>query len=112
MYTKLAELRPDDRNARIPRSVAYDEHNHSLFWKPHAGRKAAPDAFKTFGTVSLARAFAITLALAVFIIFLLNCYPAQNMSFAKRFAEMAAISLGVAGLSFGAGWLPNRLMRV
>ncbi|MDR1073106.1 MAG: VIT1/CCC1 transporter family protein [Treponema sp.] len=59
-------------------------------------------------------ALAITLALAVFIIFLFNYYlsVARNLDFKKRFAEMAAISLGVAGLSVGVGWLLNRLMGV
>ncbi|MDR2446540.1 MAG: rubrerythrin family protein [Treponema sp.] len=255
IYTKLAALRADDRNARIPRSVAQDEHTHSLFRKSQAGRKVAPDASKSFGGVSLARARgltfvlkhieknegaasrerqtlieaypeiekistdadareqaplarldeeslcytgsvalglngaraeltgalagfalalgeanmisitglitgvsavfsmtdgcpkaatsslytgsacfitvvplippfplvpnkfrarAITLAPAVFIIFLFNCYlsVAKSMSFKKRFAGMAAISLFVAGLPFGAGWPLNRLMGV
>ncbi|MGM0432997.1 MAG: VIT1/CCC1 transporter family protein [Spirochaetota bacterium] len=47
----------------------------------------------------------VTLGVSVAIIFLFNYYisVAKEYSFAKRFTEMAAISLGVAGLSFGIG---------
>ncbi|HQO01643.1 MAG TPA: rubrerythrin family protein, partial [Spirochaetota bacterium] len=50
---------------------------------------------------------ALTLLIAIAIIFLFNYYisVAKDLSFKKRFTEMAAISLGVAGISFGVGYL-------
>ncbi|MDR0374771.1 MAG: VIT1/CCC1 transporter family protein [Treponema sp.] len=63
IYTKLAELCPNDHNARILRSLAQDERRHSLFWESHTGRKMAPGAFKAFGTVLLARALGLTFVL-------------------------------------------------
>jgi VIT1/CCC1 family predicted Fe2+/Mn2+ transporter len=44
-----------------------------------------------------------TLANAMLVIFLFTYYVsvAQDISFRKRFSEMAAISLGVAALTFG-----------
>jgi VIT1/CCC1 family predicted Fe2+/Mn2+ transporter len=49
----------------------------------------------------------VTLGIAVLIIYLFNYYisVAKDYSFGKRFAEMAVISLGVALLSFGIGYL-------
>ena len=50
-------------------------------------------------------ALAILLGVVIFIIFLFNLYIsiAKNLNFKKRFLQMAAISLGVAGLSFVIG---------
>ncbi|MFO7969795.1 MAG: VIT1/CCC1 transporter family protein [Candidatus Izemoplasmatales bacterium] len=50
-------------------------------------------------------ALAIMLGVVVFIIFFFNLYIsiAKNLNFKKRFLQMAAISLGVAGLSFVIG---------
>ncbi|GHV94281.1 membrane protein [Spirochaetia bacterium] len=52
-------------------------------------------------------ALGITLFLAVLIIFCFNYYlaTAKDLDFKRRFAEMALISLGVAALSFGVGWV-------
>lgn len=49
----------------------------------------------------------VTLGISVVIIFLFNYYIsiAKSYNFAHRFLEMAGISLGVAGLSFGIGVL-------
>jgi hypothetical protein len=199
VYRK-AELCPNERNARVLRSVAHDEYSHALFREAYAGRAFSPDAFKTFRTVSLARALGLTFdlkqikkneggaakkyqalmgaypeieeisadeddheqaplscideellrcassitglitgvsaafsmaaseclsaktdgdpkdaALSLYTgIFLFNCYPsaAKKLDFKKWFAEMVAISLGAAELSFGVGWLLNRFMGV
>lgn len=48
-----------------------------------------------------------TIAIAVFIIFAFNYYisVAKNYSFKKRFLEMAGLSLGVAVVSFGIGYV-------
>jgi VIT1/CCC1 family predicted Fe2+/Mn2+ transporter len=52
-------------------------------------------------------ALGITLFLAVLIIFCFNYYlaTAKDLDFKRRFAEMSLISLGVAALSFGVGWV-------
>jgi len=48
-----------------------------------------------------------TMSIALLIILVFNFYisVAKDLPFGKRFAEMAAISLSVATLSFGIGWL-------
>ncbi len=50
---------------------------------------------------------AVTIALAVLIIFLFNFYisVAKDLNFRQRFLEMLVISLGVALISFGIGFL-------
>ena len=52
-------------------------------------------------------ALAITLSIAVSIIFLFTYYlsVAKDLNFFRRFMEMALISLGVAALSFGVGYV-------
>jgi VIT1/CCC1 family predicted Fe2+/Mn2+ transporter len=59
-------------------------------------------------------ALAITLVLAVIIIFLFNYYlaVAKDLDFKRRFGEMALISLGVAALSFGVGFLLKNVLGV
>lgn len=53
------------------------------------------------------RALAITLSTAVVIIFLFTYYlsVAKDLNFIRRFLEMSLISLGVAALSFGVGYV-------
>ena len=48
----------------------------------------------------------ITIVIAVLIIMIFNFYisVAKDLKFRKRFFQMAAISIGVAALSFGIGW--------
>jgi VIT1/CCC1 family predicted Fe2+/Mn2+ transporter len=52
-------------------------------------------------------ALGVTLFLAALIIFCFNYYlaVAKDLDFKRRFAEMFLISLGVASLSFGIGWI-------
>ena len=59
-------------------------------------------------------ALGITLFLAVLIIFLFNYYlaTAKDLDFKRRFAEMALISLGVAALSFGVGWILKTVLNI
>jgi VIT1/CCC1 family predicted Fe2+/Mn2+ transporter len=59
-------------------------------------------------------ALAITLSTAVLIIFFFNYYlsVAKDLDFIHRFLEMALISLGVAALSFGIGYLLKNVMGV
>ena len=59
-------------------------------------------------------ALGITLALAVLIILVFNYYlaTARDLEFKKRFLEMTVISLGVAALSFGVGFILNKVLGV
>ncbi|MBN2049876.1 MAG: VIT1/CCC1 transporter family protein [Spirochaetales bacterium] len=52
-------------------------------------------------------ALAVMMGIAILIILVFNFYisVARDLPFRKRFLEMAFISLGVAALSFGIGWL-------
>jgi len=57
-------------------------------------------------------ALGITMALAVLIILVFNYYlaTARDLDFKKRFLEMTVISLGVAALSFGVGFILNKAL--
>ncbi|MCK5200270.1 MAG: VIT1/CCC1 transporter family protein [Spirochaetales bacterium] len=57
---------------------------------------------------------AVTLLIAIFIIFIFNYYisVAMDMPFRQRFLEMSAISLGVSLFSFGIGWLVRSVLGV
>lgn len=57
-------------------------------------------------------ALGITIAIVIVIIFLFNFYiaTAKNLSFKKRFLEMALISLGVASISFLIGILVKKII--
>jgi VIT1/CCC1 family predicted Fe2+/Mn2+ transporter len=59
-------------------------------------------------------ALGITLALAVFIILIFNYYlsTAKDLDFKRRFGEMTFISLGVAALSFGVGFVLKNVLGV
>ncbi|MDR1507266.1 MAG: VIT1/CCC1 transporter family protein [Treponema sp.] len=59
-------------------------------------------------------ALGITLAAAVFIIFVFNYYlsVAKELNFRRRFFEMIFISLGVASLSFGIGFVLKNVLGV
>jgi len=59
-------------------------------------------------------ALAITLILAVLIILVFNYYlaTAKDLDFKRRFAEMTVISLVVAALSFGIGYLLNQFLGI
>ena len=57
-------------------------------------------------------ALAITLVMAVLVILFFNYYlaTAKDLNFKQRFIEMTVISLGVACLSFGVGFILNRIL--
>ena len=59
-------------------------------------------------------ALVITMLIAMFIIMIFNYYlaTARDLDFKKRFGEMVLISFGVAALSFGVGFLFQRLLGV
>jgi VIT1/CCC1 family predicted Fe2+/Mn2+ transporter len=57
---------------------------------------------------------AVTIAVAVLVIFLFNFYisVAKDLDFKKRFIEMTVISLGVAAISFGIGFLVRSVFKI
>jgi len=57
---------------------------------------------------------AVTLAIAILIIFTFNYYisVAKDLNFKQRFFEMAILSLSVAALSFGIGFIVKRALGV
>ena len=57
---------------------------------------------------------AVTISVAIFIILIFNYYVAvaRDLSFKRRFLEMASISLGVSLLSFGIGYLIRLVLGV
>jgi len=59
-------------------------------------------------------ALAVTLAVAVIIILIFNYYlaVAKDLDFKRRFVEMALISLAVAALSFGVGYMLSKALEV
>ena len=92
---------------------------------PRAGKSALYTGFAYIITVILLilpflllanpfLALAITLATAVLIICLFNYYlsTAKDLNFVRRFLEMALISLGVAALSFGIGYVLKNVMGI
>jgi len=59
-------------------------------------------------------ALGITLSVAVLIILVFNYYlaTARDLNFKSRFLEMTVISLGVAALSFGVGYILSRALGI
>jgi Uncharacterized membrane protein len=59
-------------------------------------------------------ALALTLTFAILIILVFNYYisVAKDLNFKRRFSEMAIISLGVAALTFGIGFLIRKYLGV
>jgi VIT1/CCC1 family predicted Fe2+/Mn2+ transporter len=51
---------------------------------------------------------------AIIVIIVFNFYisVAKELSFSRRFSEMALISLGIAAISFGIGFLVRELLGV
>ena len=61
--------------------------------------------FLVLGNLLLALGITLTNAVLIILFFTFYISVAQNRNFKKRFLEMAGISLGVAILTFGIGWL-------
>lgn len=62
--------------------------------------------------IYLALGFTIFNSLLVIIFFTFYTSIAQELPFGKRFAEMAGISLGVAVITFGIGWVVKTILGV
>jgi VIT1/CCC1 family predicted Fe2+/Mn2+ transporter len=63
VYTRLAALCRDPRNAEVLRTVGEEEFDHSRYWKSKTGADVKPDRVKVFFTVLLARIFGLTFCL-------------------------------------------------
>jgi VIT1/CCC1 family predicted Fe2+/Mn2+ transporter len=63
VYTRLAALCRDPRNAEVLRTVGEQEFDHSRYWKSKTGVDIKPDRIKAFFTVLLARIFGLTFCL-------------------------------------------------
>jgi VIT1/CCC1 family predicted Fe2+/Mn2+ transporter len=63
VYTRLAALCRDPRNAEVLRTVGEQEFDHSRYWKSKTGADIKPDRIKAFFTVLLARIFGLTFCL-------------------------------------------------
>jgi VIT1/CCC1 family predicted Fe2+/Mn2+ transporter len=63
VYSRLAALCKDEKNAEVLRSVGFAEKKHAAYWESMTGREAAPHAFKIRWTIFLARIFGLTFIL-------------------------------------------------
>ncbi len=63
VYTQLADVCKDPKNAEILRSIGEAERRHAAFWQTKTGREVKPDGLKVFRTVFLARILGLTFVL-------------------------------------------------
>jgi vacuolar iron transporter family protein len=63
VYTRLAEVCKDAKNAEVLRSIGEAERRHAAFWQTKTGREMKPDGLKVFRTVFMARLLGLTFVL-------------------------------------------------
>jgi len=63
VYTKLADLCKDEKNAEVLRSIGKAEKRHAAFWKTKTGIEVKASSFRVFTQVALARVFGLTFVL-------------------------------------------------
>jgi VIT1/CCC1 family predicted Fe2+/Mn2+ transporter len=63
VYTQLADVCKDPKNAEILRSIGEAERRHAAFWQTKTGKEVKPDGLKVFRTVFLARILGLTFVL-------------------------------------------------
>jgi len=68
--------------------------------------------FFLVGNYYLSLAWSISNAIVVILLFTYFVSVAKDLPFGRRFLEMASISLGVAAVSFGIGYLVKRILGV
>lgn len=90
IYQKLAQKIKNHDNSMTLLAISDDELRHYQFWKSIAHKEMKPSKFK------------------IWFYYLVT----KNFSFKKRFIEMAAISMGVALLTFGIGFLIRKTLGV
>ncbi len=59
-------------------------------------------------------ALAVMIANVIIVVLIFNFYisVAQDLPFMKRFSEMAALSIGIAAISFGIGFLMRQVFGI
>jgi VIT1/CCC1 family predicted Fe2+/Mn2+ transporter len=63
VYSRLADLEKDPRNADILRQIARDELGHYEFWKTHTNLEIKPSCWQVFKYYWLARIFGMTFSI-------------------------------------------------
>jgi VIT1/CCC1 family predicted Fe2+/Mn2+ transporter len=63
VYTRLAEVCKDEKNAKILRSIGEAERRHAAFWQTKTGREVKPDGLRVFRHVFMARILGLTFVL-------------------------------------------------
>jgi VIT1/CCC1 family predicted Fe2+/Mn2+ transporter len=63
VYTKLADVCKDPKNADVLRSIGEAERRHAAFWKTKTGKDLKPNGFKVFRHVFMARLLGLTFVL-------------------------------------------------
>ncbi len=63
IYTKLAKLTKDNKNAEILRTIAADEKKHYEFWKKVTGRDIKPDMRKVNKYIWMSKMFGLSYSL-------------------------------------------------
>ena len=63
VYTQLAAVCKDPKNAEILKSIGEAERRHAAFWQTKTGKEVKPDGFKVFRTVFMARLLGLTFVL-------------------------------------------------
>jgi VIT1/CCC1 family predicted Fe2+/Mn2+ transporter len=63
VYTRLAKICGDSRNAEVLASVARAELRHAVYWKGKTGTELKPDRFRVWRTVLEARVLGLTFIL-------------------------------------------------
>lgn len=63
VYTQLAAVCKDPKNAEVLKSIGEAERRHAAFWQTKTGREIKPDGFKVFRTVFMARLLGLTFVL-------------------------------------------------
>ena len=82
VYTRLADLCRDMKNAEVLRSIGEAERRHAAFWRTKTGTDVKPNSFKVFTQVLLARVLGLT--------FVLKRMERNEGTASKRYDELSA----------------------
>jgi hypothetical protein len=94
VYSKLSESVRDLHNQSILKRISEDELRHYDLWKKYTHQNVRPIKWKKWMYYLASRLLGITFGIISI---------TKGISFKKRFFEMAAISLGIAALTFAIG---------
>lgn len=117
IYHRLARIQKSSENRRILERIADDEKRHYEQWKSYTGEEAQVDWTKVCIFYWITRVFGLTFGTKLMEIGEAKAQksyadlPAE-IDQGKAIAEMAALSLGIAGLSFLLGLMLRVLLGV